>query len=154
MLPQNQIPAPSKPSSSLDSLLYSSAPQTQGGDAGGLELATSRPNPDNEKGERDAGMTEKTAETLETLKIHADLKTEAGSQFGDTEDPSLSLPGDHDMVALPIHSHLKLGGQGSVEDRRRELARAMAEHVVQAALLAGSRNNISVMVILLPGCGL
>jgi serine/threonine protein phosphatase PrpC len=36
----------------------------------------------------------------------------------------------------------------------REFAKVMAEHLVQAALQAGARDNITVTIALLPGCGL
>ncbi|CAG5130380.1 unnamed protein product, partial [Candidula unifasciata] len=39
-------------------------------------------------------------------------------------------------------------------DKRKELSRAMAEHLTQAAILAGAKNNLTVMVVLLPGCGI
>ncbi|BFZ21729.1 hypothetical protein BsWGS_24768 [Bradybaena similaris] len=40
------------------------------------------------------------------------------------------------------------------EDRRKELSRAMAEHLTQAAILAGAKDNITVVVVLLPACGI
>ena len=40
------------------------------------------------------------------------------------------------------------------EEIQREFARAMAERLVHAALLAGAKDNITVMVVLLPACGL
>ena len=42
----------------------------------------------------------------------------------------------------------------SREEVQREFARAMAERLVQAALLAGAKDNITATVVLLPGCGL
>ena len=36
---------------------------------------------------------------------------------------------------------------------QRDLARTMAERLVQSAILAGARDNISVTVVLLPGAG-
>ena len=180
MLPENQIPPPSKMSSTLGNLFgrgTDGSSKASGSDAqsrrtiterAAVEEAASSPpgqtgtksdvKGTDEKGTEDATVSEKaishTTKVEEALKIPADLKTEAGSHYGDTEDPSLALPGDQDMVTLPVHSQLQLGSQGSVKERRRELARLMAEHLVQAALLAGSRNNITVMVALLPGCGI
>ena len=40
------------------------------------------------------------------------------------------------------------------EEIQRDYARALSERLTQAALLAGAKDNITVMVILLPGCGL
>ena len=179
MLPGNQIPPPSKLSNSLGILFgrgTGGSSETSGSNAqsrrsvserAASEGAANKPpgftgtkkdaQVTDEKGTEDAAASEKavshTAKLEETLNVPADLKTEAGSQYGDMEDPSLGLPGDQDMVTLPVHSQLHLGSQGSVKERRRELAQLMAEHLVQAALLAGSRNNITVMVALLPGCG-
>ncbi|KAL8617478.1 hypothetical protein ACOMHN_048116 [Nucella lapillus] len=175
MLPGNQIPAPSQPSSSLDQLLESgldSKQQLPTTDPASATEKVTIPNTTNqepgtkphtteggvnEKGSEDTGKSEKPGETPqgdEALKIAADLKTEAGSHFGDGDDSGLVTEGGHDLVELPVHSRLTLGGQGSVAEMRRDVARAMAEHIVQAALMAGSRNNITVMVALLPGCGI
>ena len=179
MLPENRIPPPSRLSSSLANLVglgSDGASPASGSDAGSRRIvvdsasdvgaagdagAAGSAQGAREKGAEDAAVSEKTASDAaalamgEALRIPADLKTEAGSHYGDTEeDPGLGLPGDLDTVTLPVHSQLRLGGEGSVTERRRELARLMAEHLVQAALLAGSRNNITVMVALLPGCGI
>ena len=48
--------------------------------------------------------------------------------------------------------HPNLNDDSSVELTDTKLARTMAERLVQAALLAGSRNNITAMVVIFPGC--
>ncbi|KAK7111235.1 protein phosphatase 2C-like domain-containing protein 1 isoform X2 [Littorina saxatilis] len=166
MLPENQIPPPTQPSSSLALLLQQGASQTPtpaGSDKTSATRTTGdkgqRPSDDkrtSEKGADDAAVSEKTSSATkeEGRRINADMKTEVGSHFGDVDDQLLSHRGGHDTLTLPEHSRLQLGGQGSPEEYRRELAKAMAEYLVQAALLAGSRNNITVMVALLPGCGI
>lgn len=47
-----------------------------------------------------------------------------------------------------------LGGLPTREEIQREYARYIAERLVQAALLAGARDNITAAVILFPGSGL
>ena len=84
-----------------------------------------------------------------------DLRTEAGSHIGSCEESS-EHDGDiehEDNLSIPIHSRPSSCAP-SQDDVRREYAKSMAEHLVQAALLGGSKNNITVMVILLPGSGL
>ncbi|XP_076451912.1 protein phosphatase 2C-like domain-containing protein 1 [Babylonia areolata] len=171
MLPCNQIPPPSKTSSTLGHLLDMGpdphTPKTPIADADAtsskkkvtMETDHEHGAKSQEKGSTDAGVSEKALpsdEAAEGLRIAADLKTEAGSHIGDWEDPNpkLMVCGDQDMVTLPVHSQLDLASGRTVEDKRRDLARSMAEHIVQAALLAGCRNNITVMVALLPGCGI
>ena len=78
-----------------------------------------------------------------------DMKTEVGSQYGEGEDQELE--GEEDTITLPSHTDIDCSSSHSIYEQQRDLAKDMAEHLVQAALLAGSRNNITVMVILLPG---
>ena len=58
------------------------------------------------------------------------------------------------FVSVGEHSDIPEPQPLTVEDIRREMAGSMAEYLTQAALLAGSRRNITVMVVLLPGCGI
>lgn len=59
-----------------------------------------------------------------------------------------------DFLSIPTNSRLSnYGNFLTREQLYREIAKTMAEHLVQAALLAGSRDNITVNVVLLPGCG-
>ena len=53
-----------------------------------------------------------------------------------------------------IYAHSRLSGCPTRPEMYRSLAQAMVERLVQSALLAGSRDNITAMVILLPGCKL
>ncbi|KAK7507422.1 hypothetical protein BaRGS_00001357 [Batillaria attramentaria] len=177
MLPENQIPPPSKVSSSLQDLINQNTDETEQGEGlsgkqtpDGITGVTDAIFTDSkegtedgkklnkEKGMEDTKLSEKKgvegSQGTGILTIAADLKTEAGSHMGDAEEQLLTERGDVDMVSLPVHTSLQLEGHGSVEEQRRELARNMAECLVQAALLAGSRSNVTVMVALLPGCGI
>lgn len=40
------------------------------------------------------------------------------------------------------------------EEIQREYSKILAERLIQAALLAGAKDNLTVMVVLFPGCGL
>ena len=60
----------------------------------------------------------------------------------DTYREGITLPESHLFAAV------------TREEVQREFARAMAERLVHAALLGGAKDNITVMVVLLPGCGL
>ncbi|XP_041362252.1 protein phosphatase 2C-like domain-containing protein 1 isoform X2 [Gigantopelta aegis] len=99
----------------------------------------------------DSGRSENiSGRSEDMLTIEADLKTEVGSHVGD-DDVQLSADGDH--VSIPVHSDLSSDKEKTQEEIRRDLARSMAEHLIQASLLAGSRDNITVMVMMFPGCG-
>jgi len=73
-----------------------------------------------------------------------DLITEAGSEAEHTEAGS----GDEDDDSLILEPRVT-----TRREMHRQLARAMSERLTQAALIAGARDNITVMVVLLPGCG-
>ncbi|CAL1534316.1 unnamed protein product [Lymnaea stagnalis] len=66
---------------------------------------------------------------------------------------------DSALGALPFedaaedHVDVVDGVETTEQSRRLALAKSMAEHLTQACLLAGSRSNVTVMVVLLPGCG-
>ena len=92
--------------------------------------------------------------------IDHDMQTEIGSHHGDQDEDSgneadvetcldnLSpFPGCLSRISMA-------GGPLTKEQVQRNQAKMMAEHLVQAALLAGAKDNVSVMVVLLPGCGL
>ncbi|GFN89478.1 protein phosphatase 2c-like domain-containing protein 1 [Plakobranchus ocellatus] len=98
-------------------------------------------------------------EENKTKLILADMQTEIGSRMSDSgQDASLhqgELNGQHDQfVSVDEHSDIPEAQPLTVEDLHREMAGSMAEYLTQAALLAGSRKNITVMVVLLPGCGI
>ncbi|GFR85649.1 protein phosphatase 2C-like domain-containing protein 1 [Elysia marginata] len=90
--------------------------------------------------------------------VLADMQTEIGSRKSDAgRDPSLH-DGEHNgqndqFVSVGEHTDIPEPQPMTVEDLRREMAGSMAEYLTQAALLAGSRRNVTVMVVLLPGCG-
>ena len=100
-------------------------------------------------------VTPESNRTKDMLTIEVDLKTEVGSRTGrDDDDDDVKLTADGDHVSIPVHSDFSsVRGEMTHEEVKRDLARCMAEHLVQAALLAGSRDNISVMVVTFPGCG-
>ncbi|XP_064646848.1 protein phosphatase 2C-like domain-containing protein 1 isoform X2 [Lineus longissimus] len=91
---------------------------------------------------------------------NADLKTEVGSQVLDIYDEGGDSGNEGDIETST--DYLSFGGMLSRASEypltreviQREFAKAMSEKLVQAALLAGAKDNITVMVILLPGCGL
>ena len=79
----------------------------------------------------------------------------SGSQKSETtNDQSLFRDLGEDYVSVPVHSQVEQEIPKTPQDFRREKAKEMAEQLTQAALLAGSKNNITVMVLLLPGCGM
>ena len=57
-----------------------------------------------------------------------------------------------EMHSIYAQSRLSMSGAPTRPEMYRSLAQSMAERLVQSALLAGSRDNITAMVILLPGC--
>ncbi|KAK3577283.1 hypothetical protein CHS0354_008376 [Potamilus streckersoni] len=89
-----------------------------------------------------------------------DMLTEIGSQkdqeeSGDESGNEADFETYEDGFSMPNVSQLsQYGGFLTQEQYQREFAKRMAEHLVQAALLAGAKDNITVMVVLLPGCGL
>ena len=92
--------------------------------------------------------------------IDHDMQTELGSCQGDDDDDS-GNEADVDtcidnMSPFPgtISRISMTGGPVTKEQVQRNQAKMMAEHLVQAALMAGAKDNVSVMVVLLPGCGL
>ena len=88
--------------------------------------------------------------------VEEDLKTENGSHVGPFEEESgneADVDTIGDFMSLPTNSRLSFNPSMTREHLQRDLSKTMAEHLVQAALLAGAKDNITVMVILLPGCG-
>ncbi|XP_005099163.1 protein phosphatase 2C-like domain-containing protein 1 [Aplysia californica] len=140
-------------------VMFSTGPEAAGSESG------SKKNEQQDKERTDvsnvSGPNEKQTNTLNletsgygTTNVLADLHTEIGSHLSETTD-DISLHRDlgEDYLSVPIHSQVEEGEPQTPEGFRRELAKNMAEHLTQAALLAGSRDNITVMVLLLPGCG-
>ncbi|CAH1789884.1 unnamed protein product [Owenia fusiformis] len=89
-----------------------------------------------------------------------DLQTEVGSQIYVSDDEREDDSGNEgdidtctDFVSIPAHSRLT-GIIPTKAELHREFSRMISERLVQAALLAGAKDNITAMVIMLPGCGL
>ena len=87
-----------------------------------------------------------------------DLRTEIGSQdgFSDNDDESgneADIDTCIDQYTLPALSRMSIA-LPSRDEIHREFAKVLAERLVQAAILAGSKDNASAVVVLLPGCGL
>lgn len=89
--------------------------------------------------------------------VDEDMKTENGSHVGPFEEESgneADVDTYGDFMSLPSNSRLSnYNPSMSREHFQRDLSRTMAEHLVQAALLAGAKDNVTAMIILLPGCG-
>ncbi|KAH3753995.1 protein phosphatase 2C-like domain-containing protein 1 [Dreissena polymorpha] len=89
--------------------------------------------------------------------VDADMQTEVGSNNGDSDSgneadiesylENVSFTGSLSRISM-------IDGPPSREQIQRNHAQYMAQHLVQAALLAGAKDNVTAMVILLPGCGL
>ena len=91
--------------------------------------------------------------------VDADMQTEIGSRHGDDSDDSgneadidsylenISFPGGISRISM-------VDGPPSREQIQRKQAQIMAEYLVQAALLAGAKDNVTAMIVLLPGSGL
>lgn len=92
--------------------------------------------------------------------VDADMQTEIGSCHDDGSGDDSGNEADIDSylenVSFPggISRISMVDGPPSREQMQRNLAQMMAQHLVQAALLAGAKDNTSVMIVLLPGCGL
>ena len=101
--------------------------------------------------------SERSREVVQEWASTHDMVTEVGSRLGDFDNDDSGNEADvetcTDGYTLPSPSRMSVHVP-SREELQREHAKKMAERMVQAALLAGARDNITVMVLLLPGCGL
>ena len=90
--------------------------------------------------------------------IDADMQTEIGSENGDDDESGheadiesyfedISFPGSVSRISM-------IDGPPSKEQMQRNQAQYMAEYLIQAALLAGAKDNATVMVVLFPGSGM
>lgn len=62
---------------------------------------------------------------------------------------------DEECLSLPDFSEGRESTTPAAESEpRKELAKLMSEYLTQAALLAGAKENVTVMVVLLPACGI
>ena len=82
------------------------------------------------------------------------MQTEAGSHFGNFSDEDSGNEADIDTNTDILSMRSGERHVTTKEGVQRECAKLLSERLVQAALLAGARDNITVMVVLLPGCGL
>ena len=98
----------------------------------------------------------------EMLDISADLQTEVGSNidiYSDDDDDIDDSGNEADIdtisdgLTLPPLSRMT-NHIPTKEEMQREFARKLSERLVQSAMLAGAKDNITAMVILLPGCGI
>ena len=93
--------------------------------------------------------------------VQADMKTEVGSNhegewdYGVGEDSGNEADLDTEGVSFIQDPSLILETSAPTkEEIQRQYAKGMAERLCQAALLAGAKDNITVMIVLFPGCGL
>ena len=171
MLPSNRLPTPSDITSSVGVLLRSgsSSPSSTsvsstitGMSTGEIPRAPSRMDrrgSDN-SGKIGAGLG-KTSENLSTRsgsrngersRDKSDANTKDGYSRGSTAcDDAADLDASNELLnlcappgAYPLNRAEYL----------RDFAKILSERLVQAALMAGSRENVSALIILLPGCGL
>ena len=99
----------------------------------------------------DAANREKSAATQDGSFV-GDMQPEVGSQVqSEVGESGNEADVETDFVTISTRSRLSVQ-QLNNEHSQRELAKAMSERLVQAALLAGSKDNITVMVVLLPAC--
>lgn len=156
LLPSNFIPAPSKISTTLRPLIDESNSQAN------ISLITQTPRrvSFSEPAEDRLKMSPRASTMLTDLAKNAvdeDMKTENGSHVGPFEEESgneADVETYGDFMSLPSNSRLSnYNPSMSREHFQRDLSCTMAEHLVQAALLAGAKDNVTVMIILLPGCG-
>ena len=87
--------------------------------------------------------------------IDADMQTEIGSQNDTDSGNEADVDSYLENVSFPeaISRISMVDGPPSKEQLQRNQAEFMAEHLVQAALLAGAKDNLTAIVVLLPGCG-
>lgn len=156
LLPSNFIPAPSKISTTLRPLIDESNSQAN------ISLITQTPRrvSFSEPAEDRLKMSPRASTMLtDPAKntVDEDMKTENGSHVGPFEEESgneADVDTYGDFMSLPSNSRLSnYNPSMSREHFQRDLSRTMAEHLVQAALLAGAKDNVTAMIILLPGCG-
>jgi leucyl aminopeptidase len=125
------------------------------------ENTKNAPESDNLKPEEQKAALKSESQILESLTTARDLQKELGSD------------GTASLYAESVNAH-DSGNEADVdtevngpnpgpkvrrepatrEEVHREYAERMAERLTHAALLAGARDNITVMVVLLPGSGL
>ncbi|XP_052080893.1 protein phosphatase 2C-like domain-containing protein 1 isoform X4 [Mytilus californianus] len=166
LLPSNFVPVPSKISTTLQPLME---------DMNSQHITTSHSNfspsvaklhhQDNTIAEKEeerelSPLIDERLRKIENKSpnTEADLKTEIGSHMGDSDGESgneADVETYGDYLSIPAFSRMSIINPNHTRDTyHREFAKVMAEHLVQAALQAGAKDNITVTIALLPGCGL
>ncbi|KAK3083234.1 hypothetical protein FSP39_017441 [Pinctada imbricata] len=173
LLPCNFIPPPSKISTTLQPLLAETNTQAN--------VTPNLPTPRRVSFSRDSldaqnyrGMSPRTS-TMISDKIKSsmspglgrldepaeEVQTDVSSNIeqdelnGDDSGNEADVETYGEYLSLPSNSRLSNYNPAMTRDQyHRQFSRTMAEHLVQAALLAGAKDNITAMVILLPGCGI
>ncbi|KAL4217224.1 Protein phosphatase 2C-like domain-containing protein 1 [Mactra antiquata] len=146
----------------------SRSPSGKNGEGEGQTSDVTISSPDKKSSQEDSPTRNQSTPTNRTTSnrlsrryVDADMQTEVGSRHGDagSDDDSgneadidsylenVSFPGGISRISM-------VDGPPSKEQMQRNLAQTMAQHLVQAALLAGAKDNTSVMIVLLPGSGL
>jgi hypothetical protein len=156
MLPTNLIPAPSRISSCINRLIATPRNATTPSDAPSMDtdyMAANR-----KEALKEGQASNPTCDVNRPEQGTLDLPTprdllENASMMDNYSDDESGNEGDVDTSYTENVSRV-LGGIPTREELQREYARYLAERLVQAALLAGARNNITATIVLLPGCGL
>lgn len=90
------------------------------------------------------------------MHLDVDMRTEAGSHLGEVSEGEsgneADIDTDFDIASSFIDpANTTENGDRAKDALHREYAKAMSEYLVQAALLAGAKDNVTAMVVLLPG---
>lgn len=171
MLPCNYIPGPSRLSTSLKMLLEEAQQlqreATEESKSTGRKVSFTR----FKNGQN--GNTSNLTKPGSATSILAPSTLSEGHKRDDDLEKDESFPGldhfegddsgnegdidtDNEMMSLPSYSRLSINSSANLSHNavQRELAKAMAEYLTQAALLAGAKDNVTVTIILLPGSGI
>ena len=167
LLPHNFVPVPSKMSTTLKPLIEDANSQYPTTSYSNMTSSVAKhhyhDNTNTEKGVEGEIISPLMEENLRKMEDESpatdvDLKTEIGSNVDDSGDESgneADIDTYGDYLSIPAFSRLSnMNPNHSRDIFHREFAKVMAEHLVQAALQAGARDNITVTIALLPGCGL
>lgn len=173
MLPSNQWSPPSNISSSVGLLLRSksnspgstsvSSTTRMSGSSEAIPRAPSRMARRMHSNDSIVGIPEglkgMSAESVAVHSYHtragnrSDLNTNVGSRNSTISGNDVDIETSAELMTL--YSRLHLGQYPPSKDEHlREFAKVLSERLVQAALMAGARENITALVVLLPGCGL
>ncbi|XP_063412783.1 protein phosphatase 2C-like domain-containing protein 1 isoform X2 [Mytilus trossulus] len=166
LLPSNFVPVPSKISTTLQPLMedinsqHITTPHSNFSPSIAKQHHHDNTIAEKEEGRQLSPLIDERLRKIETKSpnTEADLKTEIGSHMGDSDGESgneADIETYGDYLSIPAFSRMSTINPNHTRDTyHREFAKVMAEHLVQAALQAGARDNITVTIALLPGCGL